>query len=333
MGMFNARPVRLTATDTFRFALRSGSGIVYLVIFVLTALLVARMIFYPIEQMEVQLRGSSMETTPAEMLREFEDQARDYADDVLLFFTFVGRPTKAELEERQITPLEEFAKKMDQSGRYDHLKSDFELWGEYLLKERPSLLSALWLMLLALVPVITPLAAQNLYAGDIASRGLRFHLFRLSRNDIFLGRFLAVVAFNTLVVAGVVATVALYLSLAVEAFEPWAVISWSLHGFLVLSILSLPYLALTAWVSAAFDSPVLAFLLVALVIALVPIFAAAGRSQWEPAGYLACLLPWGVQTHLIHPDPLHWGGAALACIGYTIVFLALGLRRFNRRDL
>jgi hypothetical protein len=104
-------------------------------------------------------------------------------------------------------------------------------------------------------------------------------------------------------------------------------------GFLALSILMVPYIAVCSLISASVDSPFLSLVLAKVVIAGVLLLAVLGSLAWEPVKYLKYALPWGWQNNLLHPDPVHWGGAVVACLAYTLVFLMLGYYRFIRRDL
>ena len=88
-----------------------------------------------------------------------------------------------------------------------------------------------------------------------------------------------------------------------------------------------------SWLSAWIDSPFVSLLVASLLIGGLPLFAKLAGLKWELAGHLKFLLPWGLQNHLLHPELTHSLGTALACLGYTVVFLLLGYHRFETRDL
>jgi hypothetical protein len=69
------------------------------------------------------------------------------------------------------------------------------------------------------------------------------------------------------------------------------------------------------------------------VIGGVLLGAAVGGLVWEPAHLLMYLLPWGVQNDLLAPSAGTVAVAFGACALYTIVFVWLGARTFERRDL
>ena len=206
-------------------------------------------------------------------------------------------------------------------------------WALFLLKDRPALLSAVFLVLIFGMPFAISFLAFNQTTGDIQSRGLRYLLLRTERSNIFLGRFLGTAIFSTAVIAFLILTIVLYLGLKTRLYPAADLLIWSIQGFYALSILMLPYIALCAMISASVSSTFLSLILAKLLIAGTLLFAVVGRLAWEPLKYIKYLLPWGWQNHLLHPSIVHWGGAGLACLVYTAVFLMLGYRRFERRDL
>ena len=162
---------------------------------------------------------------------------------------------------------------------------------------------------------------------------MRYLLLRTDRSNIYFGRFLGTVIFSTAVVAIIVATITFYLGARTRIYPAAALAAWAVCGFLALSILMVPYIAVCSMISASVDSPFLSIVLAKVVIAGVLFLSVLGRFFWEPAKYFKYALPWGWQCYLLHPDPLYWGGAVLLCLAYTMVFLLLGYYRFGKRDL
>jgi ABC-type transport system involved in multi-copper enzyme maturation permease subunit len=206
-------------------------------------------------------------------------------------------------------------------------------WASYLLDERPALLSAIWLILLVGLPFLVALGAFNQLSGDVQTKGIRYQLLRVARTNLYLGRFLAVVLFTAGLLAVVIAIVVLYIGVEIGVYGAGDLIAWGLWGFAALTIAALPYIALCSWISASIDSPFGSLTIAHIVIGAVPLFAFIGRASWEPLARVNYLLPWGVQTWLLHPDASKVLLAAGACAGYTILFLGLGHLRFTRRDL
>ncbi|MGW8370555.1 MAG: hypothetical protein ACWGPN_17980, partial [Gammaproteobacteria bacterium] len=206
-------------------------------------------------------------------------------------------------------------------------------WVEFVLVERPSLLSAILFIMLVGMPLLISFGAFNQTAGDIGSRGLRYLLPRTERVNIYYGRFLATVILAVVVQFLVIATIALYLGFKVQLYEGMAIVTWSLQGLLALIILSLPYIAVCAWVSAANDSAMVSLVISQLLIGGVVLTALLGQFIWEPVYLVNYLMPWGIQNHLLAPEAstvvLTIGG----CLLYTAFYAWLGARKFRTRDL
>jgi hypothetical protein len=131
----------------------------------------------------------------------------------------------------------------------------------------------------------------------------------------------------------IVATITLYLGMKTRLYPASDLAIWAVQGFLVLSILMVPYIAVCSLISASVNSPFLSLVLAKVVIAGVLLIAILGSMKWKPAKYILYALPWGWQNNLIHPALVHWLGAVLASLAYTAFFLTLGYIRFETRDL
>ena len=175
--------------------------------------------------------------------------------------------------------------------------------------------------------------AFDLYAGDIASRQLRYQLLRADRSSIYFGRLLGlcITLVAVLSLLGLVVTV--YLGLKLGAY-PWGeMLLWALQGTLMMVVVSLPYTALCGWISTAAGGSFTSLTLASLAIGGVPLLASLGSLQFDSAQYVNWLLPWGFQSRLLHHDPLQQGLAIGGCLLQTAVFVWLGHRTFLRRDL
>jgi ABC-type transport system involved in multi-copper enzyme maturation permease subunit len=293
----NPRHVWLMANTVVRYAIRGGSGIVFLLLVLATGLLVAQAFLAPIEALA---RQASLETQT------------DVSSEMIL-----GQ-------------LVEFAQPAVQ---WVLGETEGEGWASYLLEERPAIISAIVLVLSLATPALVVTGAFNQFSRDVQTRGLRYLLTRTTRSSLFFGRFIGTVLFTTAVLAVLVLVIALYVGFKLQIY-PWLdLLSWSAYGLLVLCIVALPYVALCSWISGTIDSPFGSLTLASLIIGTVPLFARVGELAWEPLRYINYLLPWSIQTYLLHPSLLLVLGAVLACLMYTGVFLWLGHRHFSRRDL
>jgi hypothetical protein len=305
----NARQLALIFRYSLRHSLRSGSGLVFLLLALFFGLSVANAIVSPFEAMVAQTEQLGL---PA---------GQEVVEQNLVSF---ARPAV----EWAIAPR---ATDDPETQRADDERT--ERWADYLLDDRPALLSAIFLVLLFGAPLLVAFGAFNQTAGDIGNRGLRYLLLRTERANIYYGRLLATMAFAVGVQAVVVVTIALYLGFKVNVYDGMAIASWSLRGFAALALASAAYVALCAWLSAGRDSPMAALVICNLVIGGVLLGAFLAALAWEPARYASYLLPWPIQNLLLAPDLGTVAWVAAACIGYTVAFTWLGARTFENRDL
>ena len=312
------RHIRLISSYWCRHAVRSGSGLVYLLIALVFGLTVAHILIMPIEQLMIQQKQKTGEIDPEAVTNMIVTAGRPIAQWVL------GLKSMEEIaQEGMVAP----------GAGVELGDSSADQWTRFLLEDKPALLSAILLVLLFGMPFVISFLAFNQVSGDVQTRGLRYLLLRTERRSIFFGRFLGVALFSTLVMAFIVATIVLYLGMKLRIYPAADLTVWGFQGFLALAILMLPYIAVCSFVSASVDSPFLSLILAKLVIAGVLLFAIIGGLAWKPTKYILYVLPWGWQNHLLHPEASHWFTAGLACLAYTGVMLMLGYVRFARRDL
>lgn len=315
--------VRLISQYWTRFSVRSGSGLVYLMIVLTFGLSAAHMLISPVEllmRQQVQDMGHRDPNLVQEMIMSLGKPVVKF----VLGSKSLGEVAK-EASEQPMMMGPPMTAQADTSAAGQ--------WAVFLLEDRPALLSAIFLVLVFGLPFAISFLGFNQTSGDVQSRGLRYLLLRTERFNIFVGRFLGTAVFSTAVIAFLVLTIVLYLGLKTGLYPAKDLLIWSVQGFYALSMLMLPYIAVCAMISACVSSPFLSLILAKLVIAGTLLFAAVGSFAWEPLKYVKYLLPWGWQNHLLHPSVTHWGSAGLACLAYSAVFLMLGYRRFQRRDL
>jgi hypothetical protein len=204
---------------------------------------------------------------------------------------------------------------------------------DYLLTTKPALVSVVIAMLLTFLPFLVALGAANQTAGDIGSKGLRYLLFRTERANIFFGRFIGTYIFTLITLAMLMGVVFLYLAFKAKFYAVGDVAMWSLQGYVALAFFALPYVALCAWFSASSDGFFVALVLVLLVIIFVPLIIMIASIQFPNAKYAGYITPWPLRFELLHPEITHKLGAAAAMVGFTAVFLFIGARHFQKRDL
>jgi len=322
--------IRLISLYWSRYAVRSGSGLVYLLIALVFGLFVAHILITPVEQLIARQERELGQMNPEVIRNTITDIGQPITQWVL------GQKSLKEIMQQATARQRALMNDSDDTSlTVQPLKSDADLdpWARFLLEKRPALLSAIFLVLLFGMPFVISFLAYNQVSGDIQSHGLRYLLLRTERSNIYFGRFLGTVIFSTAVTAIIIVTIVFYLGIKTRIYPAPALAGWAVHGFLALSILMVPYIAVCSLISASVDSPFLSLILAKVVIAGVLVLAILGSVAWKPAKYLLYALPWGWQSHLLHPAPAHCLGAALACLLYAAVFLMLGYYCFERRDL
>ena len=186
-----------------RFSLRSGGGIVSLLMTLITAIVVASMFISPVEAL-------------------------------------------ASYEENPLTPQEMMTHISESSGAKEAVNwlLDEENEGEYLLAEKPALLSCIMLILLMLLPYLVCFGAFNQTSGDIANKGLRFLLLRTERVNIYMGRFIGTALFNLTTIIASMILLVLYIQFKLGIYNGVDLWIWSIQGGLAYFTLSLPFVAL-----------------------------------------------------------------------------------------
>lgn len=209
---------------------------------------------------------------------------------------------------------------------------------DYFVKDQPGVLSAMLLLLAALMPFFAGMAGFNQTAGEIGSRGLRFLLLRTDRRSLFFGRFLAALVFATVGLVLLVTAVVAYMALKLDLYSGSALVSWGAQGLVALFFVLLPHLAMMALVSAMLDSALTAFSVgtaaVGLPVLLLKGLAKAVESlQGGSVDWLDRLQPWGWKYDLLSPSLGVRGLALAVMLAFTAAFLFVGLRTFERRDV
>jgi ABC-type transport system involved in multi-copper enzyme maturation permease subunit len=296
----NARHIRLIAVSTIPALLRSGTGIVYTLLTVTVGLTFANLVFRAFDALGIE-----------ETLERADGFLRLSLAAISLQVTF------GDLAER------------DALGEL----KEMHVWVSYLIRDQPALLSLVLLLQMVLVPLYVASGAFNQLAGDLQHGAVRYQLLRTTRTSLFLGRFAGTAIYTAFLMVALTAAVVVFMGFQIDLYEWGDLIAWGARGLVALLIISLPYVAFCSWVSASVGSPFTALVLTSLVIPAHPFLALGAYNAWEPLGRLIYLLPWGIQHWLFHPDPWTAAAAAAGCLGYTALFLLIGIVSFRRRDL
>lgn len=294
----NWKHVSIISIYSIRFSVRTGSGLVFLLVLLLTGLFIASSFITPVEALVKEAKKNpSVEMTSQEIVKEIASS--------------------------QIVIN---AVKWITSGDDDQVN--------YLLKEKPALLSVVLIFLLIFQPFIVAFGAFNQTSGDIASKGLRYLLLRTERANIFIGRFIGTVLYTLVVLVILVAIISVYIGLSMKVYSFGELVLMSIQGLIALILISLPYIALCAIVSCLIDSSFGSLVLCQLVIGFPPIFLILVNNMLRGScNWINLLQPWGWKNDLLHVNSAKVLLAGGVMIGFTLLFIYLGMKIFQKRDL
>ncbi len=279
-----------------RFSLRNGSGIVFLLLAIITSLLVASAFITPaealVEAANANIQGSELDA--AKVIQEFGES--DQAEGAINWL----------LDEK------------DQ--------------GKYLLQEKPALLSCIMLIMLMLLPYLICFGSFNQTSGDIANRGLRFLLLRTERPNIYIGRLLGTVLFCLSTIMITVFLLVLYIQLKLGVYQGLSLWIWSFQGAFAFFLVCLPVIALCAWISSSIDSPFGSLALCLLIVAFPGIFLSFAGDALEMDS-LGKLWPTGWKFGMLNSNFGIVSLTTLVLLAFTALFLWIGLSKFQKRDL
>src|SRR5690349_6306350 len=153
-GGLSAGHVGLLARFGARFAVRTGCRLVFLILLVLAGLGVEAAFIMPVEDW---LEGPAAKRFTHER----------------------GRPITT------ATVIEESSKQSGIRDVVQWITRGDRPQIDYVLEENPALVSAIFIVMLMLVPFLACFGGFNQTAGEIGNRGLRFLLLRTERANIF----------------------------------------------------------------------------------------------------------------------------------------------------
>lgn len=281
-----------------RFALRTGGGIITLLVILLGGLTVGSNFADPVERMLRNAPG----------VREGRVETKDL--------------------------LDQLARSPQIRGVVQWITGSDEAQAEYLVSEKPAVLSAIFMILLLMMPFVACIGSFNQTAGDIGSRGLRYLLLRTPRPNVFLGRFLGTTTFAMLSVLVVTVLIVSYVWLKMRVYPGAELVAWGAQGFLAMLFVALPYVALCALVSSRVTQAFLSLTVCLIATGLPLVFfgmidgVLPGDQEW-----LMKLVPWGWKYDLLSHDPDVRGLAFAVMSGFMLFFLWLGALSFHRRDV
>jgi ABC-2 type transport system permease protein len=306
--MIRQAHLKLIGAHSLRHGIRGGAGLVSIALTLLVGLGLAQCAIGPLEMVNKDLDR-------AEKAMEEDGQA-------------ISASQKAAAQEKLNTGVINAAGKAI-NWAIEPSKSQLD----YLVSEKPAMVSALLVLLFLATPFFACLGGFNQTSGDIGSKGLRFLLLRTERPNIFIGRFVGTFLFSAFVNLLLFLILAIYMAAKVKVHSPGDMFLWTMQGYVRMMIFTLPYIALCAWISSAIDSPFGSLFISLMLVYMVPIFIGQAAGLNEAIGYGQYVTPWGFKYWLLEPVGLKFLGGVTAMFGFTALFLKLGLSGFGKRDL
>ncbi len=314
MSGLNLKHLILIGTSSNRNSIRSGAGIVVILLTFFVGLMMAGAILTPIEMGKAVIGNGGAKPSP----EEEEKMVNTVVDGVRSLVIWLMGGESPFSDKKSPEPLEK--------------------WADYLMKDRPALLSGVLLLLFTVLPTIFAVGSFNQTTGDIATRGLRYLLPRTERVNLYFGRFLGTTVYSLISISILVVIVVFYIGLKLKMYAWGELISWGVWALAAYAIVSLPYIAFYSWMSGMMSSSFAAFITCLLGALYGPTLSLFSRfsgnlEMLQFVGYLKYLSPWGIQAYLFHHDIKMVIMATSLCLFYTGMFLFLGYRRFATRDL
>lgn len=302
--------VVILAKTYFRYAIRGGSGLIFLLAFLLIGLTIAGIMIDPLKNQIKRQREAVAEMSN----NKLQVKDKDTVEQIVKF----ARPAVVWWVGADET-----------KGKKDPLV-------EYLVVERPPILSAYLLILYTFIPFITCLGAFNQLSGDIGTKGLRYLLLRTERINVIVARFLGTLLFSAAVTLFVILIVVVYVAISFDTDSFGAVLAWGLRGWVGAMLLALPYMCMCTLLSAMLDAPIgtlfLCLLATAFPIIVIKVAKSAAGSAID-LKWLDRITPWGWMYDLLHPEFTKVAAASAVMLAYSLVFGFLAVKLFLRRDL
>ena len=293
----NWRQVGFMTLADLRRTLRGGSGLFFLMVIILVGWILLAIVTNPLDRLilEEGESGSLSHATPALITQQ-----------IAVFFGPV------------------IAWWIDAPSEY----SDSVL---HLISARPAVMSLFLIMFAGFVPFTSCLVGCDQMASDLSNRHARVILLRTGRVEWMLSRFLGVVLFSAIVGLVLVLFVAGFIAMRLPGFDPLVLLVWGLQGWMALVAISLPYLALTTWLSLLVRTPGMVFMLSLLLTTGFIVATKLVGGQFD-LPWLEKLSPWGWKYGLFHPDTGDVLTSLSVILLFAAAFLAAARYRLVRRD-
>jgi ABC-2 type transport system permease protein len=184
------------------------------------------------------------------------------------------------------------------------------------------------------LPLYVALMGFDQVSGELGPRSIRYLTVRARRSSVLLGKFLA----QTTILLGLVWLLDLGLCLYTWVTTPgFGAADFGLNllrFWMVSTVFSLAFLALTSFCSTLSPNPAVSLLInfSALLISFL-FWTTARLDEGNPLRLIRYLSPLRYSLRLLYPDAGDVAGAVVAYLVFTVLFLGGGLFILRERDL
>ncbi|QRK07280.1 ABC transporter permease [Archangium violaceum] len=204
-------------------------------------------------------------------------------------------------------------------------------------EQMPTLVVVVFYLSILFLPLYVALMGFDQLSGEVGPRSIRYLTVRARRSSVLMGKFLA----QTTILLGLVLALDLilcvYAWLSTPGFGFGAFVLNLFRFWVGTMVFSLAFLALTTLCSSFTTTPAvsLVFNFICILLAFCIWLAGLwfGRGEGHPLENIRYLSPMNYCTKLLDPEPLQFGGSALAYVVFALLFLGGAYTALRTRDL
>jgi len=298
----NLKDVLTVARFDYRNLVRSGPGVIFLIVYLLV---VVQLGTYSIDKIGKIVQSSSMcKKVPTNAPGAVKKQVRQVKQSKEAF-------------RKNIPPFSNVSP---------------EAWA-FLECERPVVMSVFFLFALLLVPFLVLLLSFNQVAGYLHRKSIRYILPKTGRAELYLGLFLSNLKFFTVVSGAVTVAVTLGWLIVDRNLALGTVLLFSTRIFIALWLSAVPLIAFMSMVAAVTARPIWSFFMGFFGYLILDIVAFFAAYKTEYAKVIFYLLPLEAKWWFAYPSLGRFLGAAALMVCYTAAYLAIGWAFLRRRNV
>ncbi len=321
--------IPLIAGQSIKQTLRSPAGVIMFLVIMFIGLFTAQLLLLPIEFVGNQAGQMGMEMDRENAVEQIESTAVPLLGRILKRVT--GEPVEKGGGLGALLQIEPQQQRMELKEEGNIL--DAEAWAFFLIRKKPAFLSVLFLLFCTIIPSIVIFSSFNQIAGDAKNRGLRYILMRTDRQSLFIGKLLGSIAVTFLFLLVLFISILLYVRIKLDLYAVYALLQWGARGLIGFTLISIPYIALALTFSGIINSGAGALGAALGMLIIVPLLGRLFHSIWGPLQFISVLLPYKLSFFIFHPKGWVVLLSVLGLLGYSILYGALGLLYFRRRDV